>query len=319
MSSFIPTHVRLEPPPPPDYLAGAVLQGLSRPIGSSKVSWGVLKTLVLGTISFGMLPILAWVKGFHDFAVAEQQQFLHLSQWLGTNSQHPLTPRLESEARNLTPRIWLSILPVLLIFATAGWMGYVIHQSGREPINALLASTYGFEKSHVLDIRVIQFARAQTLFAVWFWGLTLAAVAHWLQVQLHAHDVKRLVSKFSQIVQAEGVNRARADSLGTTLRPLWLAMGVVLFLFQAPWGLPLALAGAAQRRYTTWTSRNTRGEVAQRLRSMLLNRRPDIAVPVSIYLRDRCVEVKCQADMPRGAAFCPRCGRRQKASVHQVA
>lgn len=295
------------------------MQGLSRPIGSSKVSWSVLKTLVLGLLTFGLAPILAWIKGFHAFAVAEQQQFLHLAQWLRSNSVHPLTQRFEAEAAKLQPRIGLTLLAGLAILGTGGLMAYIIHNSGYAPWDALLASTYGFGKSHFLDARIRWFPHAANVFTIWFWGITLASVAHWSQVQLHAQDVKRLVARFSQIIESEGQYRVRADSLGTTLRPLWLATGLVLFLAQAPWGLPLALAGAAQRRYITCTSRNTRGEVAQRLRTMLQRRRPDVAVPVPVYLRERCVEVKCRAEMPRGVPFCPRCGTRQKASIHQVA
>src|SRR5258706_15006417 len=59
LSQFHPTNLSVEPPPPPDYLAGAVLQGLSRPIGG-QLSWGVLKTLLLGARYIDLPPILAW-------------------------------------------------------------------------------------------------------------------------------------------------------------------------------------------------------------------------------------------------------------------
>src|SRR5258706_10133425 len=103
LSQFHPTNLSVEPPPPPDYLAGAVLQGLSRPIGG-RLSWGVLKSLFLGAVSFGLLPILAWTPGFRAFVIAEQQQLLHLAQWVRQNSAHPLARQLESDAVELRPR-----------------------------------------------------------------------------------------------------------------------------------------------------------------------------------------------------------------------
>jgi hypothetical protein len=46
-----------------------VLQGLARPIGY-RLTWGVLKSLVLGGVSFGLLPLIAWTRNFRAFATA---------------------------------------------------------------------------------------------------------------------------------------------------------------------------------------------------------------------------------------------------------
>jgi hypothetical protein len=94
---------------------------------------------------------------------------------------------------------------------------------------------------------------------------------------------------------------------------------VFLFLFNAPWGVVAVLAGGAQRRYITWTSRSTRSDVGQRLRAMLLRRRPATGLPVSVYQRDRGIGPLCRAEMPRGVNFCPRCGTRQRPQVNRVA
>jgi len=63
LSHFETSNLSVDPPPPPDYLAGAVLQGLARPIGY-RLTWGVLKSLLLGGVSFGLLPLIAWTRNF---------------------------------------------------------------------------------------------------------------------------------------------------------------------------------------------------------------------------------------------------------------
>jgi hypothetical protein len=321
LSQFHPTNFSVEPPPPPDYLAGAVLQGLSRPVGY-RLSWGVLKSLFLGIISFGLLPILSWTRNFRTFAIAEQQQLLHLAQWVRTNSSHPLARQLESDAVELRPRVLLSWLSVLIAVAMAVGMYFALELNRwYSPWDQLVAGTYGFGKHRVLDRRVTLFPNSHQMFTLWVYGLGAAYLLHIVQVHLHAGDVRRFVARFSEIAQAEGINRVKATPLGTTLRPLWLAGGFALFAMGAPWGVVAMVAGAAQRRYITSTSRDTRADLAHRLRAMLIRRRPSSAagVPVPIYLRDRCIEPKCRAEVPRGVNYCPRCGTRQKAQVNRVA
>jgi hypothetical protein len=316
VSSFQPTNITVEPPDPPDYLAGALVQGLSRPIGS-KQYWGVAKSLVLGVLSFGVLPILSWVQGFKRFAIAEQQQFLHLAQWVSANSDHPMARQLESDARELRPRGVLNFVAGLILVAMAGRIAMLCVN---HPIdfNALIHLTYGMGRGRLVN-HLPLFHFVPRIFEVWVFGLGLAYLVHLFQIYLHAQDVKRFVARFSEIATSEGVNRVKADSIGVMVWPLWIVGGVALLLAGAPWGIPAMLAGGAQRRYITWTSRNTRSDVAQRLRAMVQRRRPGTHVASPVYLRDRCIGVRCRAEMPRGANFCPRCGTRQKSRVNQVA
>jgi hypothetical protein len=318
MSQFHPTNITVEPPPAPDYLAGSVLQALSRPIGA-KLSWGVIRSFILGFATFGFLPIISWVRGFHRFATAEQQQFLHLAQWVRLNSDHPLARRLESDASELRPRGVLSVLTFLTAIATAVGIGVLVSQTRYNRFDVLVGGTYGVNNTRAVIYHLPVFRRSPMIFKLWVYGLGTAYLLHFLQICLHAQDVKRFVARFSEIAQSEGINRVKADSLGILLQPFWLAAGVFLFLFNAPWGVVAVLAGGAQRRYITWTSRSTRSDVGQRLRAMLLRRRPATGLPVSVYQRDRCIGPLCRAEMPRGVNFCPRCGTRQRPQVNRVA
>src|SRR5260370_35539837 len=80
-------------PQGPDYLAGAVLQGLGRPIGE-KLSWPLGRSLVLGVVSFGVLPILAWPKLLVQFILLEQQQLWHRAECLLLHVTHPYARQL---------------------------------------------------------------------------------------------------------------------------------------------------------------------------------------------------------------------------------
>jgi hypothetical protein len=318
LSSFNPSNFSVEPPPPPDYLAGAVLQGLSRPIGG-RLSWGVLKSIILGAVSFGLLPIISWSRNFRAFMVAEQQQFLHLAQWVRQNSNHSLARQLESDARDLRPRFVLWWMGILTALGTMGAI-YLMMAHGRyfTEWDQLIAGTYGAGRSRVFGHRVIPMFSSRHIYTVWVFGLGAAYLMHALQVHLHAADVKRFVAHFSEIAQSEGGNRVKAASLGTTLRPLWLVGAAVFVVMGAPWGVVAMLAGAAQRRYITCTSRETRSDLAQRLRTMLVRRRPSADVVAPVYLRERCIEPRCRAEILRGVNFCPRCGTRQKAQAVTV-
>jgi len=308
LSPFHPTNITLEPPPSPDYLGGAVLQGLARPIGM-RAPWGVVKTLILGTLSFGVLPLLAWVRSFRAFAVAEQQQFVHLAQWLRENSSHPLARPLENDARQLFVRSgwWVAVLTMI---GTAVWILSLVNQSWLPSFDVLMDGTYRFLHRPRFAMRGL----SRDIFKVWVAGVSLAYFFYWVHLRWHAQDVSRFVERFNEIARAEGINPVRPTPLGIPIRPLWAIGALIWWGAGVPWGVMAMLAGAAQRRYITTASRQTRAELAHRLRAMLLRRRPSAAgVPVPVYLRDRCVEPKCRAEVPRGVNYCPRCGTRQKA------
>src|SRR2546430_9639951 len=70
----------------------------------------------------------------------------------------------------------------------------------------------------------------------------------------------------------------------------------------------MALAGASQRRYINVTGQQLRGQLVGRIRTMLLNRRPAVAVPNYVLHGRRCENGLCRATLPAGAQVCPRCG-----------
>lgn len=314
MTPFAPPQTRAAATPDP--LAEAVVQGLSRPIGK-KQAWGVVQTLGWAILSFGIVPLVAWMKGFAHFCVGEQQQLIHLARWVRQNTPDPQAQALEARAMRLTPRRWLSALSVLVLLGTAGLIAAIVTESRRDGFDTLLAGTWGFGRRWILDYRVHKAPESASIYGLWLLGLSLAYGLLWLQVHLHARDLRRFVQRFNAIAQPHGVGTATVEPLGIPLRPLWIAAAVCLWALHAPWGIMAMLAGAAQRRYITYTSRGARAELAQRLRAMLTQRQ--VFVPVPVYLRQRCVEPRCRAELPLEANFCRRCGTRQQARARPVA
>ena len=323
VSAFVPTSRTIHPPPDNDPAGQALVRALGRPIGM-RLSWSVVKSLVVSVLTFGVVPIFLWMRNFRLFAVAEQQQLLHLAKWLRASSSHPLAKRLEEDAEQLRPRWALWVMAVAGVVGTSAVIFNQIHDANLRPDHygdALISGTYGFRKPFIGDYRVRPFPEAGAIFVAWIWGMTWVYACHWVVVQLHAQDVKRFVARFNEIAESEGLHRVKPRSIGVPLlAPLWVGAGILMVMMHAPWGLAAMVAGAAQRRYIHWTSRETRGDLAMRVRALLMRRGESaVSVPVPVYLRQRCVEQKCRAELPPGASFCRRCGTRQKVRVNQVA
>ena len=309
----------MHPPPDDDPAGQAVLKALARPIGMRQ-SWSLSKALVVSLLTFGVVPIFAWIRGFRSFAAAEQQQLLHLAKWLRASSSHPLAKRLEEDAEQLRPRWWIWSVAILAVMGTATILFSAVADSGaRWPhyVHALVTHTY--------RARWFKGDRdAANVYTVWIWGLSLVYFCHWSVVQLHALDVKRFVGRFNKIAESEGIQRVMPQSLGVPLvSPLWIVAAFLMVALHAPWGLLAMVAGAAQRRYINHTGRKTRAALAHRVRALLMRRSETTGlaadVPVPVYIRQRCSQPMCRAELPPEAVYCRRCGARQRPQVDRIA
>jgi hypothetical protein len=92
---------------------------------------------------------------------------------------------------------------------------------------------------------------------------------------------------------------------------MWIVGAIVLASLNALWAVPMMLAGAAQRRYINTIAAGNRAELSRRVEMMLNAQRPVVQrTRVVIGTRIACREALCMAELPQGANFCPRCGRR---------
>lgn len=319
MSQFAPTQWTLEPRGGPDHLSTAVLHSLSRPLYG--LAWGPLKSLILGGITLGLLPLIAWPKKFGRFVTAEQQQLWHLVEWLRIRTGEDEAAKLRDSVREAGPIPTLWIVPlIMLIILAVNFFPWL-----RAPgfgLPRILSATYlfGIPGPDVMwHGRWLRSPLVPHLHMVWIICLSIAYFSHWLHVQQHAADVNRLVRRLDLIFARQHIPPVGAPGLGIGLRPLWIGAAIVGILFGAWWAVPAALAGAVHKRYIERTSSRIRGELSQRVQMLLQQQRPDVDVPVPHGFRIVCGNELCGKSVPTGAAFCPRCGARVTSRFGAVA
>jgi hypothetical protein len=308
VSNFSPTS---PPAPRPDTLAGAVLNSLARPI-TNIFSWGLLRTVFLGAITFGIAPLFALSKRLRHSTSLERAQLWHLAEWVRTNCGEDAAP-LAQAAEQIRLRPILSALPPLC--GLVALFGLIFASLQYEPsFDALLNSTYGYFQASARDFAP---PWADTIFAAWAIPLGVGYISLWLAMQIQQNAVRRFVRMFSVVAQREGASEVPTPRPSLGLRPLWLGAGIVLSLGGAIWAIPMMLAAAAQRRYTKRIGAATRVKLMQSVREIMHLRRPDMPTPMPVMLLRTCPSERCAAKLPPGAKFCPRCGTR--VSVAMVA
>jgi hypothetical protein len=297
-------------PPQPDYLATGVLNGLARG-PHAKLSWSVFRTALVGAVTFGLAPILAWQVRFRDYVTWEQQQLWHLAEWLRLKSKSPDAAKLRQEADALRFRFDLQLLASLCVaFVAVAFFSQIMSVRPPHRWALLLDSTYRFPEKFGFTAYALHWTSGR-LFAIWTVGLSAAYFCHWMQVQMHATTLRRWIARFDNLAVAEGIGPVLIEGPGLGVRPLWAIAAVIFCAAGAFWAPAMMLAGAAHRRMVRSTSPATRKQLAQRFRLLMLSRSsaPE-NVPTPVSLRRLCPSPICRAPVIESATFCPRCGRR---------
>jgi hypothetical protein len=148
-------------------------------------------------------------------------------------------------------------------------------------------------------------------FALWTVLLIAGYLLYWLEICIHSAALERYVAEFNAITAAEGIEPVHVSPVGSGLHIVWIIFALIGLANGAVWAIPLALAGAVQTRYVWVTSRETRADLARRVRTMLDNTRPALDVRTTPRASARpCPNQKCHAPVRPGSMFCPRCGTR---------
>lgn len=315
MSQFTPSTTTIEPALPPDYLAGAVLEGLSRPLGGRR-AWGLARSVILGLISFGFVPVIVWSRKLRQTATAEQQQYVHFAQWMRANSNNPEVAVLQRDAQRIGA--WSLFRLFSLAFALISLVAMVnLLRFQTNWGDALMRGTYHFPRFDSVRYRSTLLAQ---LFNVWNVGLFVAYVSHWIALQSYAGRVRRFYRRFNRIAAAEGIDIVAPPYFDTGIRIPWLIAGIAMAAGgHAFWAIPMALAGALQRRYVLASSTRVRAALAHRLRAMMMRRRPEMQVAMPVWLRNLCPNSVCRKALRDGTNYCPRCGARAPKALNRVA
>ena len=287
-----------------DQLAASVMRSLTRSF-RNQFSMNPVRAMALGAITFGLVPVFQLRRQFAGYIAYEAQQLWHLAEWLRTRSGGDEAAGLAEHARRMrhvdrSGGLWA----VVTICVIAAFVLFVPPLGEFNGIGGMVDLTYRFLRSP----RAWGSPTAAAQFVVWNVGLSLAFLAHWLRVRLHVAEMGELVDRFNAVARREGVAPIDRPTQGLGLEGAWLVGAAVLTMLGAVWAVPLALAGASQRRYINETAGRMRSQVLERMRLILLNRRPAVAVPNYLLHDRRCGNALCRALLRAGAAFCQRCG-----------
>lgn len=324
-----------------DLAVAAVRRLEKRP--SRFASWGLLKTIVLGVPTFGLLPLVSWSGRFREFAGDDASAMQALAQWARSRGREPAAvgPILAAaEDTSFRPLPWVFAL-MLSVFV----IGVFAIQYASQPftIEGLLNCTY-YHRFQPYSSSPLP--RAEFLYRVWVAALCFGYMLHWAQIGSHANDVKRFVRRFNPVLAAHHLPPVKWPSRGWVFfRPMWWLTAIVLCCYGAWWGIPMVLAAMAQRRYTKMTGRGVRADLARRMRDVLAMQpayarvpgagiygsiaavpgsgaapvsaampmpgvpgsAPLMALPL-IARPKRCANPRCLAIIHPHARFCTRCG-----------
>jgi hypothetical protein len=285
-----------------DALAASAVRRLESP--SDRGSWGLLKTVFLGVVSFGLIPLLAWSARFRDYARDDSEAIRDLAEWAKFRGRQPAAMRsLLAAAEETVPSPLPRVLAIVLAILIAGVFAI---QFTHVPfsLDNLLDATYSHD---FCPEQSSPFDRPEFLYRVWVAGLSVGYAVQWLHVRMHGQNVKRFVSQFNPVITAENLPAVRVSTRGWVyFRPLWIMTAVILSMYHAWWSIPMVLAGMAQRRYTTLTAKRLRKELARRMRDVAMtDRSPGFA---AVAPPRRCGNPRCLAPLHPHARFCTRCG-----------
>ncbi len=187
--------------------------------------WGVVKTSLLGVASFGLLPLFVWPGRFREFAAEEARHFRAIADWARQRGREPaaIGPlRAAADGVQIRPLLWL--LPMLLALFVAG--AYILDfNSSTYSWDRLLDTTYRLD--HVAYVRYwlhqpwSDWPKEQWLHFIWSAGLSVAFIAHWEQIRLHAVDVDRFIARFNAMARTQSLRRSNHRASESACSVLW--------------------------------------------------------------------------------------------------
>jgi hypothetical protein len=291
----------IEPAHAPDSLSLAVVAALTRKM-NPRLTFGPIKTLVLGMITGGLIPLLVLPKRFRDFVIGEQTQLWHFAEWLRLQFPSSETDKLQRAVAQLKFRFWPFVLSMVLAALALLWTGSELAEMGELEIGA------GFLTDFTARVPYPRVLIAAQGFAL------LMMAAHLLsmwQVVLHVHDVQRVAALYNTAAKKHALKPIQPPRFELQWTFLWIAGMLAPAIFiGAWWCVPMMLAASAQWRYINRTGRAMRLSLAAHVFNELASRTPPADLMLPTALQGKCARVGCDKMLPVGSSFCPRCGIR---------
>lgn len=300
-------------------LRGETLLRALRQPSHKQLSWGAVRSIFIGAITFGIWPLLAWQGRFVEMVGWQNAQWKSIGLWLRGRSGAPAAERLGEESplgsRPLLGFLSLGVMAavVLQFMLTLGHFNFGGLEGLKEP---LLDSTYRFPANSHHGLPSLY---APRLFMDWSAGLSLAYALHWLRVKLYSWDLRRQVRRINNVLEDEGVAPMALPETGIGLRPMWVVGAVIFAVFGVIWGVPMMLAGGLQRDCERRVGPELRAELAERIRMLMAGRREPATPASRAQAWQTCPRPGCRKVLAAQAAFCSRCGTRLVGHVHLVA
>ncbi len=293
--------VEISQPPVPDRLAGALLKHLQRRHHQVEIG-GAGRALLGALLTFGLWPLIQWPRRLRDFVVIQQMQGGHLVDWMQEAVGAEASESLRIAVDRVRFRTWLWVLSLVAAGIMVTDFAVHIDRYGMA-FGDILATTWGYERSPQTAGGPVQW-----LHLVWGGGLAAAYLLHWLQVKLHARDMRRVIAAFNDLAQREQLATVPPVTAHYRLVSMWTVGMVLLCLLEAWWGVAMMLAGSVQRELVNRSMPQVRLELSNTLRAMLHRRQPSMHIPTPVRMTRPCPNARCTHQVPADAGFCPRCG-----------
>jgi hypothetical protein len=285
---------------------GDVLQRLDRrvavraprPVGSF---FAALFTL-------GLWPLLQWPHRGGEFIEEQQADLVGLAAWWRRRVPLPAVRKLDRAVEDLQTPVILLGMPTVIFWFIAAVFAVTIYQHGLN-IEYLRLLTFDWDHRGRHWLTSLDNIHLHNL---WLGALFVGYTSQWLAVRRHRSAVRSIMTIAHRASGGFGRPMGR-DALDGGLSVMWIIAALIFCANSAWWGIPFALAGAAQQRYTQ-AGTVVRGALASQVRGVLhgggdlTETMPATAVFQPATTGRFCKTRGCGSRLPAVASYCPRCG-----------
>lgn len=286
---------------------GDVLQRLDRPLAVH--SPGPVGASLAAMFTLGLWPLLRWPQRCQDFIEEQQADLVAVAAWWRRRVKPGAVRKLDAAVEDLQTPVVLFGLPTVIFWFIAMMFAATVYQHGLN-IDYLRWLTFSWESHGRYWLSSLDNRHLHNL---WLGALFVGYASQWLGIRRHRSAV-RSIMKIAHRASGGFGRPAGRDALDGSISVLWVIAAIIFCANSAWWGIPFALAGAAQQRYLaagpvirTALANQIRGELRGGAELDLHN-----ATSTPVYqpgMSGRLCQTRgCGSRLPSVANYCPRCG-----------